>query len=119
MIRKRFPLDRTLRIVGWTSLTTAWVTVVVSRTIGAPATETMVAPAPAPEPVDHALPVAEPTATTAVPDMPEGGLVILRSVPTIPPEPRVIRRVVTVPGSSAPAATAPTATTPTAKSSGS
>ncbi len=105
MIRRRFPIDRTVRILTWAGVVTAWVTVLVSRTVGAPATEPVAVLESVPlDPTTTAPAVG--TTDAGVPDMPEDGLVIIRATPTIPPEPVIVRQVAPAPAAQpAPVAT--------------
>ena len=87
MIRKRFPGSRIARILGWTAIATAWVTVGIQVA----ATGNQADPAPALE-----TPVEAQTTTTqaSIPAMPEGGLVVIRYTPAPVPEPTVVTRIV-------------------------
>lgn len=100
MIRKRFPFDRSLRIVGWTTVTIAWIIAVVARTVGGPP------PQAEPLPVAPAAQRTAPSPLAGVPAMPETGLVVLRSTSRPAPEPEVRTVVVTPPAGSAISATA-------------
>jgi hypothetical protein len=94
-IRNRFPASRWMRILGWTTVTMAWITAVITRVAAAPP--------PAPEVVpDPAGAVAVTTVPEALPLLPGQGLVVLRSTPSPKPEPQVV--VTTPAGSSAPTA---------------
>lgn len=103
MIRKRFPRERLLRIVAWTTLALTWVTTIVARSIAAPATDPVEA-APT-QPVQATTAAAVAPAQQTVPTMPQDGLVVLRFTPGPEPEPEIQRVVVSTP---APAAQAPT-----------
>ena len=93
-IRNRFPAARWMRIVGWTTVTMAWITAVITRVAAAPA-EPVVVP-------DQAGVVTVTTVPDSIPLLPGQGLVVLRSTPSPTPEPEV---VVTAPaGGSTPTA---------------
>ena len=102
MAGRRLSLGRVAAITAWTGAAVAWGTAVVSVAAASPDTEKETqAPTPA------VAPVVE-TVLSAVPAMPESGLIVVRYTPVERPEPEVIvqRRVVTVASS----AQAPTKT---------
>lgn len=96
-IRNRFPADRWMSVVGWTTVTMAWLTAIIARTVAA-------APAESPQPVpDEAPPAAVQSVPAAAPVLPGQGLIVLRSTPSAIPEAEVI--VVSAPaGTSSPTA---------------
>jgi hypothetical protein len=94
-IRNRFPAARWMRIVGWTTVTMAWITAVITRVAAAAPAEPVVVP-------DQAGVVTATSVPEAMPLLPGQGLVVLRSTPSPTPEPEV---VVTAPAGG----TAPTA----------
>ena len=94
MSRKRFPPARILRIVAWTTMATAWATTLLARATGwSPQAVTAdpsggtTATVPSSNPVE------------AVPNMPAGGLVVIRVGPQ-----SVVGSPTTVPSTTAPSA---------------
>lgn len=98
MIRKRFPAHRTVHILSWAGVVTAWMTVIVSRTVGAPGVVVPDAGGDGSE-QPTVIGVAPSVGLTSpgVPDLPESGLVIIRPVATVAPEPAVVRQVAPTP----------------------
>lgn len=97
-IRNRFPLERWMRLLGWTTVGIACSTAVVAKVVAAPLPDPAVTAPPAPQTVAVA------TASESAPLLPGQGLVVLRSTPAPVPEPEVI--VVPAPaGAASPAAT--------------
>ena len=101
MAGRRLSLGRVAAITAWTGAAVAWGTAVVSVAAASPDTETET-PVSAPA----VSPVVE-TVLSAVPAMPESGLIVVRYTPVERPEPEVIvqRRVVTVASPQAPTKT--------------
>jgi hypothetical protein len=111
MIRKRFSSWRVAKVVGLTTAALTWSAALFARLVGFPTAEATVPPpdaAPEPQPVTSAVDVLQP----ALPELPEGGLYIIRATKTEAPQP-IVRRVVvqqTSPSQPAPPAPPPRST---------
>jgi hypothetical protein len=92
MSRKRFPPARILRIVAWTTMATAWATTLLARATGWSPQEVTADPSGG---TTTTIPSLNPV--EAVPNMPAGGLVVIR----VGPQP-VIGSPATVPSTTAP-----------------
>jgi hypothetical protein len=87
VIRQRFPGSRIARILGWTAVVTAWVTVGIRVTATGE-------PAEAPPEPESPAQVRTVATQATLPAMPDGGLVVIRYTPAPPPPPQVVTRVV-------------------------
>jgi hypothetical protein len=88
VIRRRFPGSRLARLFGWTAIAVAWSTAAIVKVAGtSPQPDTPAEPEPSAEVEIQNVP-------EAVPEMPDGGLTVIRYTPAPPPEPVVVTRVV-------------------------
>jgi hypothetical protein len=105
MSAKRLSIARVAGVVAWTTASVSWgaaAVAVATRPAEAAATE---------EPLVLNLP--ETTTTTAIPDMPESGLMVLRYTPVARPQRQVITEVRVASGSSGSGSGAPSGSTST------
>jgi hypothetical protein len=105
MSAKRLSIARVAGVVAWTTASVSWgaaAVAVATRPAEAAATE---------EPLVLSLP--ETTTTTAIPDMPESGLMVLRYTPVARPQRQVITEVRVASGSSGSGSGAPSGSTST------